>query len=647
MTTSAEPVFRPSLAQIEHDLRRDPKAAWAAANQILERADPVGSEVRQARVLRAQAAFFLSRLDEALADLQIALPAAQQAGETKLEATIWATLGKVHGRSDRPAEGLSALQQARRLYEGLGDSIGLLEILQTTGNIHNSLGDTSLSTEAYADALALARQAQKQDSIARMLNNLATIEQRLERYEQARIYLREAASIFAQIGETAGVCLARFNTAEADRAEGRMEGLIECYQSVLEQERRLGNAFMMAACLRGLAETYAQRQEAVAAEAAWQEAIELLHGIRVPGYEARLRIDYARFLFHHGRPSEAQVQLEMASELDARAPSQETQVDWLEVTAKLTESRGDFAATVRHLRELRVKEAALFTEQARRRMEVLAVLHRVAESQREVEAARQHGEQLAAALAEAERERQSAVSAHRFKSDMLRMAAHDVRAPLNAVIGFLGLAREDLQALGTVDAEILSFMEDAESSAYRAVRTLARILDAALLDTGNLDLRADQFHPSAWVEEAVREARALAARKAQTITVIGTSTRLLTADRVLLAEVLQNYLGNAIKFGPRDQQITVEILEWPASCEIRVCDTGPGLTADDLGKMFQPFYRGSARPTADEDSTGLGLALVRGIVEAHGGTVGAHSPGPGRGSSFWLRLPWDRSTAKS
>jgi signal transduction histidine kinase len=106
-----------------------------------------------------------------------------------------------------------------------------------------------------------------------------------------------------------------------------------------------------------------------------------------------------------------------------------------------------------------------------------------------------------------------------------------------------------------------------------------------------------------------------------------------------LREAVDNLVSNAIKYTPLGGRMELSMSVDDRGIAIRVKDEGPGLSQEDLSRLFGRFQRLSARPTGGESSTGLGLSIVKRIVELHGGTVGAESAGPGQGATFIIRLP--------
>ena len=144
---------------------------------------------------------------------------------------------------------------------------------------------------------------------------------------------------------------------------------------------------------------------------------------------------------------------------------------------------------------------------------------------------------------------------------------------------------------------------------------------------------------SAVLADVVTANRALAERKRQSINLVTPPVRWANCDPERLREAVDNLLSNAIKYSPSGGKIELSMEGDTEFTLILVKDEGPGLSQEDLGRLFGRFQRLSAKPTAGESSTGLGLSIVKRIVELHGGTVAAQSDGPGLGSTFSIRLP--------
>jgi signal transduction histidine kinase len=220
-----------------------------------------------------------------------------------------------------------------------------------------------------------------------------------------------------------------------------------------------------------------------------------------------------------------------------------------------------------------------------------------------------------------------------LKTQLLGMAAHDLRNPLDAILGYVEMLR---------DAAAPDAKEEVERMGEAALgmnALLADLLSAAAIESGRIELNRQRVPLAPLIAGVASAYRVLAERKGQRIDVdIATADSTIDGDEARLREVLDNLVSNAVKFTPPGGRIAVSLSASDGHLRLAVRDTGPGLTADDRQHLFQAFERLSARPTANEPSTGLGLSIAKKIVELHGGRIWAEST-PGAGSTFVVELP--------
>jgi signal transduction histidine kinase len=246
-------------------------------------------------------------------------------------------------------------------------------------------------------------------------------------------------------------------------------------------------------------------------------------------------------------------------------------------------------------------------------------------------------EERARALAEAERQRDEAERARASLQTFLGVVAHDLRGPLTAIRGNAQLLRRRGSApsperLGRALASI-------EDETARMDELVGHLVDAARIGAGQLEVRPEPTDLAALAQRAVAAAAVAAERHRL---VFDAPERLEGKwDPGLLARVLDNLLGNAVKYSPEGGDIRVWVGHRGDQAVVSVADQGVGMRREDLGGLFQLFTRLEGGRTIA--GTGLGLYIVRGIVEAHGGEVWAESPGPGQGSTLTVSLPLERA----
>jgi signal transduction histidine kinase len=234
-------------------------------------------------------------------------------------------------------------------------------------------------------------------------------------------------------------------------------------------------------------------------------------------------------------------------------------------------------------------------------------------------------------LMEQEREaKEKAEAAVRVRDETLGIVSHDLRNPLTKIA-----LSADLLA-GAEAGQRDELVETIRSSARQMQRLIQDLLDVARMESGKLSVARDPFDPEPLIREMCESNDPIAKQKQQRIVceIEGPLPR-ICGDRERLVQVFGNLIGNAMKFTPERGVITVEARPVRGSVELVVRDTGPGIPEADLRKVFTPYWQ--AKKTAHMGA-GLGLAIVRGIIEAHGGQVRAENAGGG-GAVFRFTIP--------
>ncbi|MFL6278996.1 MAG: sensor histidine kinase [Vicinamibacterales bacterium] len=226
-------------------------------------------------------------------------------------------------------------------------------------------------------------------------------------------------------------------------------------------------------------------------------------------------------------------------------------------------------------------------------------------------------------------------AANRAKEDFLATLSHELRTPLNAMLGWARLLR-----MGKLDEAARSrALETIERNAHVQEQLIADILDVSRIVTGRLrlDLRPIELAPV--VDAAIDTLQPSAAAKGVDLSCTLGRTGKVLGDPDRLQQVVWNLLSNAIKFTPAGGKVSVSLSRAGASAVISVTDTGEGVPASLLPYVFDRFTQGDSSVTRMHGGLGLGLSIVRHLVELHGGHVSARSDGPGCGATFSAILP--------
>jgi signal transduction histidine kinase/ActR/RegA family two-component response regulator len=241
------------------------------------------------------------------------------------------------------------------------------------------------------------------------------------------------------------------------------------------------------------------------------------------------------------------------------------------------------------------------------------------------QAAREAAQQLA----------QRAEEANRIKDEFLATVSHELRTPLNAIVGWAAILRQQ-----SLDASVSKAVEVIDRNARAQAKIIDDILDVSRIVTGKLKIEPEAVDLVAVTRAAIEVVLPTAAVKQIRIQFDAQEpSAWLIGDADRLQQVVWNLLSNAVKFTTSGGSIQVRVARGGSSVSLNVTDTGQGIEPDFLPFVFERFKQADASTTRRIGGLGLGLALVRHLVELHGGMVTAHSPGLGLGSTFAITLP--------
>ncbi len=226
--------------------------------------------------------------------------------------------------------------------------------------------------------------------------------------------------------------------------------------------------------------------------------------------------------------------------------------------------------------------------------------------------------------------------ATRAKDEFLAIVSHELRTPLNALMGWSIMLRSH-QLDEATKAHALEVLE---RSARMQAQLINDLLDVSRIISGKLQLDVRPLEVSPVVQAAIDIVRPAIEAKAINLKVeLNPEGSIVLADSNRLQQVVWNLLTNAVKFTPKGGHIQVQLARVNSSVEIAVCDTGLGISSESLPQVFDRFWQADSSTTRKFGGMGLGLAIVRHLVELQGGTVSVHSEGRNKGATFLVKLP--------
>ena len=245
---------------------------------------------------------------------------------------------------------------------------------------------------------------------------------------------------------------------------------------------------------------------------------------------------------------------------------------------------------------------------------------------------------LARDVTEKKRYEQRLKELDKMKSAFVSNVSHELRTPLTAIKASADNMLDRL--IGDLNAKQVGYLTRIKSNSDRLARLINDLLDLSTIEAGKIDLRPVNIPLVTLVKDAAESLRPVAAEKLINLTVMSADPGVIAwADRDKVIQVLMNLIGNALKFTPTRGEVTVAVAKNSAAwMQISVTDTGPGIPAEEVNKVFGRFYQIGQAGTQKTQGTGLGLAISKALVEMHGGKIWVESEA-GKGSTFSFTLP--------
>jgi signal transduction histidine kinase/ActR/RegA family two-component response regulator len=240
--------------------------------------------------------------------------------------------------------------------------------------------------------------------------------------------------------------------------------------------------------------------------------------------------------------------------------------------------------------------------------------------------------------------RANAEAASQIKDQFLAVVSHELRTPLSAILGW-----SDMLCRDVLDADSRTrATQTIYSSAKRQAQLIDDLLDVARITSGKLRLERSAMDLGDPLQEALRVVQPSAnAKGVQIVVDVDPAGAPVHGDPSRLQQVAWNLLSNAVKFTPEGGVVHVSLQRTRTGVHLKVADTGQGIAHDFLPRVFDAFRQADASTTRVQPGLGLGLSIVKSLVEAHGGTISAHSDGPGSGATFVARFPLRAAEAPS
>ncbi|MCS6988628.1 MAG: tetratricopeptide repeat protein [Chloroherpetonaceae bacterium] len=599
---------------------------------------------------------YLADHQNALRHYQEGLDMFRRLDEKSAVAMALNNLGTVHYTFADYARALQCYQESLAIYLDLNDDNGIASAFANLALIYERMGDYATALQLNHESFSLRERMGDKKGMSISLNNIGMVYEKLSDLSNAIEAHEKSLALKREIGDDYGISQSLNNLGNAREKLGDCDRALECYEQSLSIQKRIGDKQGVAYSLNNIGhvcETLARYDEALRL---YDESLEIFRTIGDKYGVANSLIGLGKVAIRLKNFSEAERRLTEALALCEDIGLKEERYVVFETLSTLYAEMGDFQRAYEFHKKFHAAKEEVFNREKEQRIATLQVRFETEQARKDGELQKKEAElfrlktvELANALNEVKLQKERAEEANRLKTEFLGIAAHDLKNPLQSIMGFAELIAEKIDDKSLA----LSYSQTIKRASERMFNIVSALLKNIRYDATQLKLNPQRANVGDLLKYVLENNLPQLTRKSLSLATNIEPDCYATVDIAYFSEALDNLISNAVKYSPRGKKIVVECqaslvsplfaeaekLKSEARLLICVKDEGQGLTDDDKAKLFQQFQRLSAKPTGEETSTGLGLYIVKQIVELHGGRVWAESEGKDKGATFFIELP--------
>lgn len=595
-------------------------------------------------LLLGSVSFFKGEYEAALEMYEKGLEHNRLSEDKKTLSSLLNNIGTVHHHLSDYARSMKYFNQSLDIQIEIGDKRGEGNSYTNIGNAFYALGDYASALDYQFKALKAHQEIGDNQGQSVALTGIGLVYESLNEYQKAIENYRAASKYEERSGNRRSYALTMNNLGNVYASINDYQNALQVYQESLSIKRQIRDRQGISHTLINIGEIYIKQARYAEAHAALQESLMLIESMGDKSSEASCLITtaklYAEKEFDQFNLEKALDYLNCAAQIALDVKAKGVLAESYQTLSQLYEQKGDALNALHYYKRFHAIEQEIKSEESEKRIQNLSSAFEAEQAKKESEVRRLEAEKYRL-------ENVELAKANQFKTELLAIAAHDLKNPLQAAMGFSQLI-EETDKLG----EVKLFAKKIHRSSERMLAIINMLLSDAKYESMSFEVKTENITISELIEQLIEGQFAiLAAQKSQSLVLESKEKCVVQGDLELLKQVFENLIGNAIKYTPKGKSITVAIecvkKQHDAKPDdlsksfvsVSIKDEGQGLTEEDMKKLFGKFQRLSAKPTGGESATGLGLSIAKQLVDLHKGNIWAESRGRGKGATFVVELP--------
>lgn len=570
----------------------------------------------------------LKNIDKALESYMAALKLNRQIGKTKTENAIITNLiniGSIYQSRGDSRNAIRSFDEALDIKKKSGSPVEIAVMYNYLASLYLSLGDLPTAEEYTQLSIQLLRNSDNKRLLARNYKRLSEIQEKQEQYEKALT----SYQFYSVLNDS---------LLYQEQLQEENERLKQYAVETTEKEAKLNQIDheMQALVLRNEKESAERERQKIELLLKEKE----LQNISLQ----KEQLEQARAVQHlqlqQGKIEKEKQEQEILL-LEQRRDLQNIEIERRELQEQERQKEIAFKNTELALQQSRLDRAGiqqqlLFYTVVSFSVIILIVVYSYWTKRKDNKKLQVQYDEINQQKQQIESINKSLIELNEEKNDLISIVAHDLKSPLNQISGMLEIIKLTSKDHPPEQAE---YTTKIEQSTLRLKRMVTKILDVSAIEAKTLNITPEKVHLPALLEDIVSRFSEMAVKKdIALVKEIDTHVPSITTDSNYVSEVLENLLSNAVKYSPLGKQVTIRLRQHASFIRMEFIDQGQGINEKDMKNLFGKYRKLSARPTAGEDSTGLGLSIVKKYVLALNGKVWCESE-EGKGSNFIVELP--------
>ncbi len=529
--------------------------------------------------------------------------------------------------------------KALEIFQSIGDKKNEATACNNIGISFHHLGNLDTALEYHLRSLAIREEIDDRRKIASSLGNIGSVYYQRGDTVKALEYFFRTLDISRDLNTSWSSADVYSNIGSTYHIMGEYEKALQYNTRCLELSQKINNREGEAHALNGLGDNHAALRQYTTAHTYYVQSLEISTALGMKEMQANTLLALADLAHACSAAAQAFEYSRRALEIGEDIHSRKIIFEAHLILAHSCKMAGDYELAFYHLEQFQLAKEAMYNEESDRKFNNLRLQYEVQHTKNESEIYRLKNVELAAV-------NEQLRVLNEEKNEFLGIAAHDLKNPLSTILMISNLMQSEAERLAAKDVQELA--GDIRVSSNRMFELITNLLDIHAIEHQGARIQAEVINMADAVRSTMSSFHARAGQKEIAVRDdIGTEPMEIMADHGAIAQVLENLFSNALKFSPSGTTVTVVARRNRSNAHsgtgedivrVEVCDQGPGLSEADRQRLFQKFARLSAQPTGGEHSTGLGLSIVKKLVEAMNGAIWCESE-PGRGATFIIEFP--------